>query len=41
MFDMQEAVAYYKWVVEGLRIATAHTDDAEKKQILLELEKIL
>ena len=39
--DTEEAVAYCKWVVEGLRIATAHTDDAEKKQILLELEKIL
>jgi len=37
----EETVAYYKWVVEGLRISTAHTNDAEKKQILLELEKIL
>lgn len=34
----EEAVAYCKWVVEGLRIATAHTDDPEKKQILKELE---
>ena len=30
--------AYYKWVVEGLRIATAHQDDPEKKQILAQLE---
>ena len=30
--------AYYKWVVEGLRIATAHQDDPEKKQVLAELE---
>ena len=30
--------AYYKWVVEGLRIATAHQDDTEKKQALAELE---
>ena len=32
--------AYYKWVVEGLRIATAHQDDAEKKQALAELEAL-
>ncbi len=30
--------AYYKWVVDGLKIATAHQDDAEKKQALAELE---
>ena len=30
--------AYYKWVVEGLRISTAHQDDTEKKQALAELE---
>ena len=30
--------AYYKWVVDGLRISTAHQDDAEKKQALAELE---
>ena len=30
--------AYYDWVVEGLRISTAHQDDAEKKQALSELE---
>ena len=32
--------AYYNWVVEGLRIATAHQDDAEKKQVLAELEQL-
>ena len=32
--------AYYKWVVEGLRISTAHQDDGEKKQALAELEKL-
>ena len=32
--------AYYKWVVEGLRISTAHQDDPEKKQALAELEKM-
>ena len=37
----EETVTYCKWVVDGLRISTAHTYDAEKKQILLELEKIL
>ena len=41
LIDSAEAVAYRKWVMEGLRIATAHTDDKEKRQILLELEKIL
>lgn len=30
--------AYYKWVVDGLRISTAHQDDPEKKQALAELE---
>ena len=30
--------AYYKWVVDGLRIATAHQEDAQKKQALAELE---
>ena len=28
---------YYRWVVEGLRIATTHKDDPEKKQALAEL----
>lgn len=37
----EDAAAYCKWVIEGLRIVTAHTDDAEKKQVLKELEKIL
>ena len=32
-----EVRAYYKWVVDGLKIATAHQDDAEKKQALAEL----
>ena len=32
--------AYYKWVVGGLRISTAHQDDAEKKQALAELEAL-
>lgn len=35
-----EVPAYYRWVVEGLRIATAHQDDPEKKQALLELEAL-
>lgn len=30
--------AYYKWVLDGLKIATAHQNDAEKKQALAELE---
>ena len=34
----EDVGAYYKWVVEGLRIATAHQDDPEKKQILAQLE---
>ena len=34
----KDLIAYYNWVVEGLRIATAHQDDAEKKQALVELE---
>ena len=37
----EEVPTYIKWVTEGLRIATAHQDDPEKKQILAELEKIL
>ena len=36
--NTEDAVAYCNWVVEGLRIATAHTNDADKKQILQELE---
>ena len=30
----EHLVNYYRWVAEGLRIATAHQDDPEKKQIL-------
>lgn len=30
-------IEYYKWVVDGLGIATAHRDDPEKKQALTEL----
>ena len=36
-----EAIEYCKWVISGLRIAAAHTEDLEKKQILKELENIL
>ena len=35
-----EVPAYYRWVTEGLRIATAHKDDPEKKQALAELEAL-
>ena len=38
LVDSEDADAYRKWVIEGLRISTIHTDDAEKKQILQELE---
>ena len=31
---------YYKWVTEGLRIATAHQHDPEKEQALAELGRI-
>ncbi len=34
----REMPAYIQWVIEGLRISTAHSDDAEKKAILQELE---
>ncbi len=33
----RETVEYYHWVVDGLRIATAHKEDAEKQQALQEL----
>ena len=36
----KDVPAYYRWVVEGLRIATAHKDDTEKKQALAELEAL-
>ena len=32
--------AYYRWVVKGLEIATAHQDDPEKKRVLAELRKL-
>ena len=35
-----EVPAYFRWVTEGLRIATAHKDDLEKKQALEELEEL-
>jgi len=33
----EHTAAYYRWVVDGLRIATTHQADLEKKQILEEL----
>lgn len=33
----KEVSAYYRWVVDGLRIATAHQDNPEKQNILAEL----
>ena len=35
-----EVPAYFRWVTEGLRIATTHKDDTEKKQALAELEAL-
>ena len=35
-----EVPAYLKWVVDGLKIATAHQDDDEKKQALAELKAL-
>lgn len=32
-----DTIAYFHWVAEGLKIATAHKDDPEKKRILAEL----
>jgi tRNA A22 N-methylase len=32
-----DTIGYFKYVVEGLRIATAHKEDAEKQQALQEL----
>ena len=32
-----EMSAYYKWVVEGLKIATEHQNDPEKEEVLQEL----
>ena len=34
----REVPAYFHWVTEGLRIATTHKEDPEKKQALAELE---
>ena len=36
--ESEEATAYCKWVMEGLRISSAHSEDAQKKEILRELE---
>ena len=36
----KDVPAYYKWVVGGLEITTAHQDDPEKKQALTELEEL-
>lgn len=36
----EEVPAYLKWVVDGLKIATAHQDDPPKKQALAELEAL-
>ena len=35
-----EVPAYFHWVTEGLRIATAHKEDPEKHQALTELEAL-
>lgn len=32
-----DTIAYFHWVAEGLKIATAHKDDPEKKRVLAEL----
>ena len=36
----KDVPAYYKWVMGGLEIATAHQDDPEKKQALSELKAL-
>ena len=36
----KELPAYYQWVVEGLKIATAHRDEPEMRQALQELEAL-
>ncbi len=36
-----ELPEYYHWVVEGLRIATAHQQDPEKQQALAALEELV
>ena len=35
-----ELPEYYRWVTDGLRIATAHKEDPEKQQALHELERL-
>ena len=35
-----EAAEYFQWVVEGLKIATAHKNDPEKARALKELEQM-
>ena len=35
-----EAAEYFQWVVDGLKLATAHQDDPEKAQALQELEEM-
>ena len=37
----KDVPAYFRWVMEGLRISTAHKDDAEKKQALAALQELL
>lgn len=36
----QAVPEYYRWVVEGLRISTAHQEDPEKKEALRQLEEL-
>lgn len=36
----RELPEYYRWVTDGLRLATAHKEDAEKQQALHELEAL-
>lgn len=36
----KELPEYYRWVTDGLRLATAHKEDAEKQQALKELEAL-
>ncbi len=36
----KEVPAYFHWVTEGLRIATAHKEDPEKRQALAQLEAL-
>ena len=35
-----ERLEYYRWVVEGLRLAVQHRPDAENQQALTELEEM-